>query len=92
VKGVLAGIARGWRRTAGGLFQSDRAGDPAISDATLRGQATAAGQERTYLCVPLGSGSRVGVDRDEDGFFDRDELDAGSDPADPEPSKHRKSP
>jgi hypothetical protein len=26
---------------------------------------------------------RVGVDRDEDGFFDRDELDAGSDPADP---------
>jgi hypothetical protein len=26
---------------------------------------------------------RIGVDRDEDGFFDRDEIDAGSDPADP---------
>src|SRR5207249_3815272 len=32
--------------------------------------------------VPPGSGQRVGIDRDEDGFFDRDELDAGSDPAD----------
>jgi DNA-binding beta-propeller fold protein YncE len=83
VKGLLGGIARGWQRTPGGLFQSDRAGEPAITDTTLRGQATVAGQERTYLCVPPGSGSRVGVDRDEDGFFDRDELDAGSDPADP---------
>ena len=27
--------------------------------------------------------TRIGVDRDEDGFFDRDELDAGTDPADP---------
>jgi hypothetical protein len=26
---------------------------------------------------------RVGIDRDEDGFFDRDEIAAGSDPADP---------
>jgi hypothetical protein len=25
----------------------------------------------------------MGVDRDEDGFFDRDEIDGGSDPADP---------
>jgi hypothetical protein len=33
--------------------------------------------------VPPGNGLRAGIDRDEDGYFDRDELDAGSDPADP---------
>ncbi len=33
--------------------------------------------------MPPGSGLRVGVDRDEDGWFDRDEIDAGTDPADP---------
>ena len=33
--------------------------------------------------MPPGSGMRAGIDRDEDGFLDRDELDAGSDPADP---------
>ncbi len=42
-----------------------------------------AGAEVTFTLVPAGSESRIGVDRDEDGFFDRDELDAGSNPADP---------
>jgi hypothetical protein len=32
--------------------------------------------------VPPGSGTRFGVDRDEDGAFDRDELDQCSDPTD----------
>jgi YVTN family beta-propeller protein len=82
VKGVLGGESRGWLRLANGSFQSDRASEPTLTDAQLRAHAAAPGQERTYLCVPPGSGSRVGVDRDEDGFFDRDELDAGSDPAD----------
>src|SRR5262249_4570653 len=44
-------------------------------------QAGTAGQELTYTCVPPGSGIRMGIDRDEDGLFDRDELDAGTDPA-----------
>jgi YVTN family beta-propeller protein len=83
VKGVLAGEERGWLRLAGGTFRSDRGSEATLTDAQLRGQASTAGQERTYLCVPPGSGLRVGVDRDEDGFFDRDEIDAGSDPADP---------
>jgi YVTN family beta-propeller protein len=83
VKGVLAGEQRGWLRVLGGSFQGDRAGDPLLTDAQLRAQATIAGRERTYHCVPPGSGSRIGLDRDEDGFFDRDEIDAGSDPADP---------
>ncbi len=83
VKGVLAGEARGWRRLPDATFQSDRSIETPLTDAQLRAHATTPGQERTYLCVPPGSGARVGVDRDEDGFFDRDELDAGSDPADP---------
>src|SRR4029450_1802710 len=52
-------------------------------DHGLRAIATTAGNTVTYTCVPPGSGMRAGVDRDEDGFLDRDELDAGRDPADP---------
>jgi len=83
VKGNVGTEQRGWLRQANGQFRSDRLADPLLSDAALRAQAASAGQERTYTCVPPGSGQRIGVDRDEDGFFDRDELDAGSDPADP---------
>src|SRR6185436_3752886 len=39
-------------------------------------------QELTYTCVPPGSGVRSGIDRDEDGALDRDEIDAATDPAD----------
>src|SRR5262249_13246206 len=82
VKGTLAGQARGWLRLSNGDFRSDRGTEPTLTDALLRAQAATPGQERTYLCAPPGSGTRIGIDRDEDGFFDRDELDAGSDPAD----------
>src|SRR5262249_22953801 len=37
----------------------------------------------TYTCVRPSSGVRLGLDRDNDGFRDGDELLAGSDPADP---------
>jgi hypothetical protein len=37
----------------------------------------------TYTGVPRGSGCRPGIDRDRDGFLDRAETVAGSDPADP---------
>jgi YVTN family beta-propeller protein len=83
VKGVLAGEARGWVRLPAGTFQSDRGSESPIAEATLRAQAGVGGQERTYGCVPPGSGTRIGIDRDEDGHYDRTELDVGSDPADP---------
>lgn len=80
-KGVLDGVARGWRYdAAAGVFHSDRESEPSVAEPTLRAQAIVPGQARTYTCVPPGSGARLGVDRDDDGFADRDELDAGSDP------------
>ena len=82
VKGILAGEPRGWLRLGNGAFQPDRAGDGTVTDAALRAQATG-GSARTYTCVPPGSGIRLALDRDEDGFYDGDELTAGSDPADP---------
>ncbi len=82
VKGNVAGEARGWVRLASGDFQSDRKAET-IADAGLRALAATSGQELTFTCVPPGSGTRLGVDRDDDGAFDRDELDAGTDPANP---------
>jgi YVTN family beta-propeller protein len=84
VKGTVGGVQRGWYLAAGGsTFRSDRASEPLLSDASLRALAGTAGQELTYTAVPLGNGQRAGIDRDEDGFFDRTEIDAGSNPADP---------
>src|SRR5262249_32303018 len=88
VNGHLAGVGRGWVCSGSGCgssgsFQSDRTGESLLTDAGLRAQANAAGQELTYTAVPVGSGIRIGIDRDLDGFPDRTELDAGTDPADP---------
>ena len=82
VRTVVAGEARGGVRLPDGTFQLDREDDPTISDPDLRASALLPGQEVTYTCVPPGSGTRIGLDRDEDGAFDRDELDAGTDPSD----------
>src|SRR5262249_27948783 len=84
VKGSLAGQQRGWyRKSPSGLFQSDDNDDPAVSDGALRAQAAVAGQELTYTCVPPSAGARMGVDRDDDGYFDRYEVVHGTDPNDP---------
>ncbi len=83
-KGVIAGEARGALYVGSDQFQTDRAGEATVAKNALRSLAAAAGQELTYICVPPGAGTRIALDRDEDGFFDRDELDAGFDPADPQ--------
>lgn len=82
VKGVVGGEARGWKRQ-GGAFLSDRASEGSLSTAGLQALSNTAGQELTYTCSPPGSGQRMGIDRDLDTHLDRDEIDAGSDPADP---------
>ncbi len=83
VKGIDGGEARGYLLLAtNGQFQSDRSAQPLLTDAELRALVNTDGQELTYTCAPPGEGVRLALDRDGDGFFDRDELDAGSDPAD----------
>ena len=77
------GRERGFYYLGGGHFKSDEAGAPPISSAHLRQLAALLSSELTYTCVPPGSGVRVGIDRDGDGYFDGDEWNACSDPADP---------
>jgi hypothetical protein len=74
----------GFLYVGNGQFLGDRAGWPAITGAMLRGLATIPQHEVTFTCVPRGSGARLGIDRDDDGFLDGDEVDACSDPADPD--------
>lgn len=80
-RGVLSGEQRGWEYLGGDLFQSDRLSETATTAELIA--AAAPGAEHTLTAVPFGSQHRIGVDRDQDGFLDRDELDACSDPADP---------
>jgi thrombospondin type 3 repeat protein len=67
VKGSVGGVARGWKRLVSGLFQDDH-GDT-ISDSSLRALASTEGP-LTYTCAPPGSGTRMGIDRDEDAALD----------------------
>lgn len=80
-KGKQQGLQRGYKYVGGQIMQSDRSAEQ-ISVTALR-QSAVAGSEITFTVTPAGSEHRIGVDRDQDGFLDRDELDACSDPADP---------
>ncbi|MCY2960558.1 MAG: hypothetical protein NTY35_10375 [Planctomycetota bacterium] len=80
-KGYSGGIARGWAYLGSGTWQSDRASSTTTTTALQNGAAP--GSEITFTVVPRLSQTRLGVDRDLDGWNDRDELDLGSDPADP---------
>lgn len=71
-KGRVSGSPRGWAYTSGGTWQSDEAAET-ISTASLQALA-AHGSEITFTVVPLGSQTRLGIDRDLDGCFDRDEA------------------
>jgi hypothetical protein len=78
-KGMLNGEYRGWLMTDGSdntgltVFQSDRAGEQHTYEQLCR-IAAEPGQELTFTCVPPGNGTRIGIDRDEDGLYDADET------------------
>ncbi len=82
VKGLDGAAWVGWLRLPDGTFGTGFAGEPGLSDAVLRARAATPGQELTYTCVPPGSGFRVAVDHDDDGFSDRTERDEDTDPED----------
>jgi len=80
-KGVFQGEPRGFAYTGAAKAQSDRDGETIkVKDLRL---AADFGAEITFTVVPFGAETRIGIDRDEDGYYDGDEQDACSDPADP---------
>ncbi len=81
VHGLLNRVFRGLHYLGDGIFLTDREGER-ISEEALK-QFVGSGSVLTVTAVPLGSGYRMGIDRDEDHWLDRDEIDMGANPADP---------
>ena len=77
----LSGQPRGWVLQAGS-WQPDRMAEPTVTLDDLLGLA-GNGRSITFTAVYAGCEERLGIDRDQDGYLDRDELDLGSDPGDP---------
>jgi mono/diheme cytochrome c family protein len=73
-KGVVDGESRGFLMLPDGRYQSDRKSE-ILSDSELRDLVNSTNQTLTFTCVPPGSGTWMGIDRDENGIYDRDELD-----------------
>ena len=83
VKGVVAGVTKGWVYDRGtNLLDPDALTETAVSEATLRSGLVGA-DVVTFTGVPPGNGVRLGVDRDRDTWLDRTETTVGTDPADP---------
>jgi YVTN family beta-propeller protein len=80
--GRVGGVPRSWLYQGSDQWQPDVAAGPTITTAQLRALG-ARGSEVTVLGVPLGSGTRMALDRDRDGYDNGDELAAGSDPGNP---------
>ena len=81
-KGRVGGQPRGWLYQGSGQWKSDKAAEGPLTMAQLVALG-APGAELTVTGVPRGSGQRMGIDRDRDGYLDGDELDAHSDPGNP---------
>ncbi|MEM9386094.1 MAG: hypothetical protein AAGA68_13595 [Pseudomonadota bacterium] len=75
VKGTWGGEPRGAVREANGLYRTDRAGETPLSVRLLLQISQVPNQQLTFTCVPPGSGVRMGIDRDEDGVLDADDID-----------------
>lgn len=73
------GQLRGWMRVAANGWRVDRFAERTYTTGQLQALA-GPGREMSFLAALPQDVIRLGVDRDEDGFWDRDELDAGTDP------------
>ena len=81
-KGVVGGIEKGFLfDPTSNTFQPDDSTSP-LNESALRGSLAGA-DVLTYIAVPPGSGNRMGIDRDRDGWPDGVEELLGTDPADP---------
>jgi sugar lactone lactonase YvrE len=80
VKGRVLLREKGYVYT-NGAFRSDWSLEPPLSEAALRWLVGRFTDALTFTCVPPGSGFRIGIDRDSDGYADADELLAWTNPA-----------
>jgi YVTN family beta-propeller protein len=76
------GVMRGFLRVSSLNWQPDREGDT-ISFTALR-QYASPETPITFTVVPQGTGRRLALDRDRDGYYNFDELQDCTDPADPD--------
>ncbi len=72
-KGDLPIKSRGFVYLGGGQFMTDRAADANMTTAQLVNKVNLPIESLTFTCMPLGSGYRAGVDRDDDGVRDGDD-------------------
>lgn len=66
---VAKGGSRGYLYVGGGWFKQDRANARLLSPTAL----VASHRKITFTCTPIGSGVRMGIDRDQDGVLDGDD-------------------
>lgn len=80
IKGKKDGVQRGWMFSSfDGVethWQSDKVGEMATGSELLA--MVAPGSEQTLTAVPLGSGERIGIDRDLDAILNFDERSVNS--------------
>lgn len=82
-KAEVSGYEVGFVRSNAGSWVPSHTSLPIVTDSQLRQVPQSSGKPVTYTCVPPGSGVRLGIDRDGDGHRDGNEVQAGSNPADP---------
>jgi YVTN family beta-propeller protein len=71
-KGVIDGQQRGFLLLPSGQYQPDSQGQAPLSADELMELTLLPGQSLTLTAVPVGSGYRIGLDRNEDGVWDGD--------------------
>ncbi|MBW2447588.1 MAG: hypothetical protein JRG83_16895, partial [Deltaproteobacteria bacterium] len=83
VKGTIGGLKRGWLYDpVADLYEPDSVAEADVSRAALVAIAVG-GENLTFTVVPPGAGVRAGLDRDDDGVNDFDEIIALTDPDNP---------
>jgi YVTN family beta-propeller protein len=82
-KGAVGGVQRGYAYTGSATgWKPDRRAEANLTTAALTALASTS-TPITFTVVPAGAQTRLGIDRDSDGWFDRDEASVCADPGDP---------